>query len=55
MARQYLGKELPRLGASCDDDEPEKPRSRRARDTEDTAAQFEADCRALGLRLQREG
>jgi hypothetical protein len=55
LMRPYLGRELPRLGASRDEDETEKPRSRRARDTEDRAAQFEADCRALRLRLQREG
>jgi len=55
LARRYLGRELPRLGASRDEDEPEKPRKSRVQDSEDRAAQFEADCRALRLRLQREG
>jgi hypothetical protein len=55
LARRYLGKELPRLGASRDEDESEKPRSRRARDAEDAAAQFEADCRKLRLELQKRG
>jgi hypothetical protein len=53
MARRYLGKELPRLGEIRAEEETEKPRSRHARDAEDRAAQFEADCRALRLKLQR--
>jgi hypothetical protein len=43
------------LGASRDEDETEKPRSRRARDTQDLAEEFERNCRELRLKLQREG
>jgi hypothetical protein len=55
LARRYLGKELPRLGEVRDEPESEKPRSRHARDAEDRAAQFEADCRRLRLDLQKRG
>jgi hypothetical protein len=55
LARRYLGRELPRLGEVRAEHETEKPRSRRARDTQDLAAQFEANCRELRLKLQREG
>jgi hypothetical protein len=55
LARRYLGKELPRLGETRDEHETEKARSRRARDAEDVAAQFEADCRKLRLELQKRG
>ena len=55
LARRYLGRELPRLGASRDEDEPEKPRKSRVQDSEDRAAQFEADCRRLRLELQKHG
>jgi hypothetical protein len=53
LARRYLGKGIPRLGEIRDEHETEKPRGRRARDAADVAAQFEADCRALRLKLQR--
>jgi hypothetical protein len=53
LAARYLGREMPRLGASRD--EEEKPRSRRARDTQDLAEEFERNCRELRLKLQREG
>jgi hypothetical protein len=52
LARRYLGKELPRLGETRGEQDA-KPRGRRARDAADVAAQFEADCRALRLKLQR--
>lgn len=52
LMRPYLGKDLPRLGSSREEAQ-ESPRSRRVRDSADAAAQFEADCRALRLKLQR--
>jgi hypothetical protein len=55
IARRYLGKELPRLGEIRVEEGTEKPRGRRARDAEDAAAQFEADCRKLRLELQKRG
>jgi hypothetical protein len=51
LARNYLGKELPRLGQVREEDSPK--RSRRARDSQDIAAEFEANCRELRLKLQR--
>jgi hypothetical protein len=53
IARDYLGKELPRLGATRTEPERDKRRSKHARDSADIAAEFEADCRALRLQLQR--
>jgi len=55
LARRYLGKPLPRLGETRDDDETERPRKSRVQDAEDAAAQFEADCRKLRLELQKRG
>jgi hypothetical protein len=55
LARQYLGKELPRLGEIRAEPESDKPCGRHAHDAEDRAAQFEADCRKLRLELQKRG
>ena len=51
-ARFYLGKEL-RLGSSIPEDQEITPRARRGRDSSDVASEFEANCRAVRLRLQR--
>jgi hypothetical protein len=53
LASQYLGKPLPLLGASRAEPERDKRRTRHARDSQDIAAEFEANCRELRLRLQR--
>jgi len=52
MARRYLGRDLPPLGAA-QQSVSEEHGNKRARDAEDVAAQFEQDCRALRLKLQR--
>ena len=53
LARKYLGKPLPRLGASREDEAENEPGTRRGRDSGDAARDFEANCRAVRLRLQR--
>jgi hypothetical protein len=52
LASRYLGKPLPLLGASRDEDDSPK-HARHARDTRDLAEEFERNCRELRLKLQR--
>jgi hypothetical protein len=54
LAGRYLGKPLPRLGETRDEQDA-KPRRSRAHDAaEDAAANFERNCRTLRLKLQAE-
>jgi hypothetical protein len=53
LMRPYLCRELPRLGEVRDEDAAPTCGKREARDADDVAAQFAADCRALRLKLQR--
>jgi hypothetical protein len=50
-----VSERTPRLGASRDEDETRETSKSRVQDSEDRAAQFEADCRRLRLELQKHG
>jgi hypothetical protein len=53
LSGRYRGKPLPLLGASRDEHESDKPRTRRAHDTRDLTEESERNCRELRLKLQR--
>jgi hypothetical protein len=52
LVRQYLGRELPRLGETRDEEHKHRG-SRRVVDADDAADNFAAECRELRLKLQR--
>jgi hypothetical protein len=53
IMKPYLGRELPRLDDIRDEPKSEKPRRSRARDAEDRATEFEADCRRFEIRAAK--